>query len=231
MMQLDTYKNQRWQNHTYINQSSSCKASTSVHAQAPQWTPQLLESKSSIVPETIGVCAACRTWLSRSCNACISSFSVLFEGSKLSAEVPSNTLPTPKWPWWWFPQRGPAEPWRNGSVTGCCSVPSAIHHGTFCSLWHSSQLPLLSLHPSLSPSSPSISPSLRENGDIFFRRKLEVNKLALSSAIALYTPSLLSLLFLLHLLFLAVFSFLWSETAAPAPKRTGRKAIREDQGR
>ena len=42
-----------------------------------------------------GICAACRTWLQSSCDACTSSFSVSSEGSKISAKGPSNTSPMP----------------------------------------------------------------------------------------------------------------------------------------
>ena len=80
-----------------------------------------------------GIHAACCTWPQPSCDACTSSFSVSLEHLKLSAKEPLNASPTPS-----LSPIGQSHPGGGSlnvaqslgkmSVTGCCSVPSAIHH-------------------------------------------------------------------------------------------------------
>ena len=127
--------------HAYMNQSSSCEASTNVSCvvacctgssdeRSNCWEANCRPSRDH------GIRAGCRTWLQSSCDACTSSFSVSSEGLKLSAKGPSNASPTPS-----LNPIGQSHPSLNvarqslgkigDSITGCCSVPSAIHHGSF----------------------------------------------------------------------------------------------------
>ena len=106
-----------------------CTSSSDEHSNC--W--EAFSSKSSIVQETATTAVRCRT-LSRNCDAAPVYFIGRLEAlGKSTLNGFTNTkfkLDLAKPPWWLFPQCGP-EAWRNDSVTGCCSVPSAIHHGTF----------------------------------------------------------------------------------------------------
>ena len=83
--------------HAYMNQGSTCEASTNVSCVVACCTGSSNERsncwEANCRPSRDPRC--CRTWLQSSCDACTSSFSVSSEGSKLSAKRPSNASPTP----------------------------------------------------------------------------------------------------------------------------------------